>query len=130
MMEEKKRRMALPINIGADQGDARRDCDRRIPGRFPMDREIRFRMTNKRNELVGTGRTVNMSSKGLLFLTEQRLPAGKRLEMAISWPAQLDQKCALKLIARGKVVRAAAGMAVVSIERYEFRTLGRSGLVV
>jgi hypothetical protein len=95
-----------------------------------MDREIRFRMTNKRNELVGTGRTVNMSSKGLLFLTEQRLLAGKRLEMAISWPAQLDHKCALKLIARGKVVRAEAGMAAVSIEQYEFRTLGRSGLAV
>jgi hypothetical protein len=122
--------MALPISFGADLSDGRRDNDRRNPGRFPMDREIRFRMTNKRNELVGTGRTVNMSSKGLLFLTEQRLLAGKRLEMAISWPAQLDHKCALKLIARGKVVRAEAGMAAVSIEQYEFRTLGRSGLAV
>jgi len=122
--------MVVPISAGAAQGDDSRDCDRRIPGRFPMDREIRFRMTNKRNELVGTGRTVNMSSKGLLFLTDERLPAGKRLEMAISWPAQLDQKCALKLIARGKVVRAGAGMAVVSIEQYEFRTLGRSGLAI
>jgi hypothetical protein len=50
--------------------------------------------------------------------------------MAISWPAQLDHKCALKLIARGKVVRAGAGMAAVSIDQYEFRTLGRSGLAV
>ncbi len=122
--------MALPISYGGDLSDARRDYDRRNPGRFPIDREIRFRMTNRRNELVGAGRTVNMSSKGLLIRTEQRLLAGKRLEMAISWPAQLDHKCALKLIARGKVVRAEAGMAAVSIEQYEFRTLGRSGLVV
>lgn len=122
--------MVVPINSGADHSDSGRDCDRRSPGRFPMDREIRFRMTNKRNELVGTGRTVNMSSKGLLFLTDERLPAGKRLEMAISWPAQLDHKCALKLMARGKVVRTGAGMAAVSIEQYEFRTLGRSGLAV
>lgn len=122
--------MALPISYGGDRSDARRDYDRRNPGRFPIDREIRFRMTNRRNELVGAGRTVNMSSKGLLIRTEQKLLAGKRLEMAISWPAQLDHKCALKLIARGKVVRAEAGMAAVSIEQYEFRTLGRSGLVV
>ena len=122
--------MTLPIRLGADLGNGSRDCDRRNPGRYPMDREIRFRMTNKRNELVGTGRVVNMSSKGLLFLTDERLPAGKRLEMAISWPAQLAHKCALKLIARGKVVRAGAGMAAVSIDQYEFRTLGRSGLAV
>jgi len=122
--------MALPISFDADLSDGRRDHDRRNPGRFPMDREIRFRMTNKRNELVGAGRTVNMSSKGLLIRTEQKLLTGKRLEMAISWPAQLDHKCALKLIARGKVVRAEAGTAAVSIEQYEFRTLGRSGLAV
>jgi len=122
--------MALPISFDADLSDGCRNHDRRNPGRFPMDREIRFRMTNKRNELVGAGRTVNMSSKGLLIRTEQKLLTGKRLEMAISWPAQLDHKCALKLIARGKVVRAEAGTAAVSIEQYEFRTLGRSGLAV
>ena len=122
--------MALPMSFSAELNEGRRECERRHPGRFPIERELRFRMTNRKIELVGTGRTVNMSSKGLLFRTEERLLAGKRLEMAISWPAQLNQKCALKLIARGRVVRAEPGMAAVSIEQYEFRTLGRSGLVV
>ena len=122
--------MALPMSFSAELNEGRRECERRHPGRFPIERELRFRMTNRKIELVGTGRTVNMSSKGLLFRTEERLLAGKRLEMAISWPAQLNQKCALKLIARGRVVRAEPGMAAVSIEQYEFRTLGRGGLVV
>jgi hypothetical protein len=122
--------MVLPFRLGTDSDGYGGDSERRNPGRFPIEREMRFRITNKRHEMVGTGRTINMSSKGLLFSTEQRLLAGKRLEMAISWPAQLDHKCALKLIARGKVVRAEAGMAAVSIEQYEFRTLGKSGLAV
>ena len=122
--------MALPMSFSAELNEGRRECERRHPGRFPIERELRFRMTNRKIELVGTGRTVNMSSKGLLFRTEERLLTGKRLEMAISWPAQLNQKCALKLVARGRVVRAEPGMAAVSIEQYEFRTLGRSGLVV
>jgi len=121
--------MVLPFRLGAN-ADERGDSERRNPGRFPIEREIRFRITNKRHEMVGSGHTINMSSKGLLFRTEQRLLAGKRLEMAISWPAQLDHRCALKLIARGKVVRAEAGLAAVSIEQYEFRTLGKSGLAV
>lgn len=122
--------MVLPFRLGANSDDHRGDSERRNPGRFPIEREMRFRITNKKYEMVGSGQTINMSSKGLLFRTEQRLLAGKRLEMAISWPAQLDHKCALKLIARGKVVRAEAGFAAVSIEQYEFRTLGKSGLAV
>jgi hypothetical protein len=69
-----------------------------------------------------------MSSKGLLFRTDKPLMSGKRLEMAISWPAQLDNHLALKLIARGKIVRAEPGLVAVSIEQYEFRTLGAAGL--
>jgi len=122
--------MALQLVHSADLNGFGRGGERRIPGRFPIERELRFRVTNKRDELVGSGRTVNMSSKGLLFRTEQRLLAGKRVELAISWPAQLDQKCGLKLVARGKVVRTEPGMAAVSIDQYEFRTLGRSGLAL
>ena len=121
--------MALPINFGTPVSNNHyQDNDRRTLGRFPIERELRFRMMSKRNEIVGSGRTINMSSKGLLFKTDRTLMAGKRLEMAISWPAQLDNRCALKLIVRGKIVRAEPGMIAVSIEQYEFRTLGANGL--
>jgi hypothetical protein len=50
--------------------------------------------------------------------------------MAISWPVQLDQRCALKLIASGKIMRSESGVVAISIEHYEFRTLGVHGLAI
>jgi len=47
---------------------------------------------------------------------------GRRLELSISWPAQLNNKCALKLMARGRVVRFEEGCAAIEIQQYEFRT--------
>jgi hypothetical protein len=48
---------------------------------------------------------------------------GRRLELSISWPAQLNNKCALKLVARGRVVRFEDGRVAFEIQQYEFRTL-------
>jgi hypothetical protein len=50
------------------------------------------------------------------------------LELAISWPAQLNGNCALKLVAKGRVVRYEEGRAAIQIQQYEFRTKGASGL--
>ncbi|MGH9353784.1 MAG: hypothetical protein ACRD2G_16750, partial [Terriglobia bacterium] len=51
---------------------------------------------------------------------------GNRLELSISWPAQLNGKCALKLVARGRIVRFEEGRAAMEIHQYEFRTQGFS----
>ena len=67
---------------------------------------------------------MNMSSSGVLFTTTQILRPGRRIELAISWPAQLNSKCALKLVARGRVVRFDNGLAAMEIQQYEFRTQG------
>lgn len=100
-------------------------ADRRASDRFPIEREVRFKMLSKRhNGDPGLGTTVNMSSSGVLFTTNQALLPGKRVEMAISWPAQLENRTALKLVARGRVVRCDSGTAAVEIQQYEFRTIG------
>ena len=105
--------------------------ERRGSDRFPIEREIHFKMLSKRLGDIGcTGTTLNMSSGGVLFSTDKTLLAGKKIEMAISWPAQLDNRCALKLIARGRVVRSVEGRAAVEIQQYEFRTLGSHGLAL
>jgi hypothetical protein len=41
----------------------------------------------------------------------------------------LDNKCALKLVTTGRVVRSESGVAAIAIEQYEFRTRGNHGLV-
>lgn len=97
--------------------------ERRAADRFPIERDIRYKVLNKKyNHESGTGKTVNISSGGILFATDQLLLPGRRLEISVNWPAQLDNKCPLQLVARGKVVRFEHGMAALEIQQYEFRT--------
>jgi len=104
-----------------------READRRRSDRFAIEREIRYRALNKRGgEEAGEGKTVNMSSSGVLFTSVQTLRPGRRVELAISWPAQLNGKCALKLVARGRIVRFDNGLAAMEIQQYEFRTQSAS----
>ena len=109
-----------------------RGIERRAADRFPIEREVRYRILNKRSSSSeeGTGKTVNISSNGVLFTTDQILVPGKRLELSISWPAQLDNKCQLKLVARGRVARLEQGKAAIEIQQYEFRTQGSKGFSV
>lgn len=103
------------------------EVDRRAADRFPIEREVRYRVLSKRsgNE-EGTGKTINISSNGVLFTTDKILLPGKRLELSISWPAALDNKCQLKLVARGRVARLEQGKAAIEIQQYEFRTAGKA----
>ncbi len=98
--------------------------DRRTAVRFPIEQEVRYKVFNRNTIEVGSGRTVNMSSNGVLFTTERVLAPGERVELAVAWPAHLDNRCALKLVTSGRIVRAESGKAAVAIERYEFRTQG------
>lgn len=101
--------------------------DRRGADRFPIEREVRYKVLNRKNaDEVGFGKTINMSSNGVLFTTDQYLLPGRRLELSISWPAQLNSTVALKLVARGRVVRCEAGRAAIEIHQYEFRTASAS----
>ena len=101
--------------------------DRRGADRFPIEREVRYKVISKKcADEIGTGRTVNMSSNGILFTSDQVLLPGRRLELSVSWPAQLNNETALKLVARGRVIRFDGGVAAIEIQQYEFRTAGKS----
>src|SRR5579872_3623850 len=97
--------------------------ERRASERFPIVRDLRYRVLNKRGgEEAGEGKTLNMSSSGLLFTAPEMLLPGRRLEVAVSWPAQLNNKCALRFVARGRVVRFEDGQVALEIQQHEFRT--------
>jgi PilZ domain len=107
--------------------------DRRGADRFPIEREVRYKVLSRKGGVEsegGSGLTVNMSSNGILFTTERHLVPGRRLEVSISWPAQLNSTVALKLVARGRVVRAEEGRAAIEIQQYEFRTQASQGSTV
>lgn len=104
-----------------------RVANRRGTNRFPLNEEVRYRVMHKSSRISGTGKTLNIGSSGLLFTTEEKLPVGRQVEIAMNWPARLGGTCPLKFVASGKVVRAETGKAAVRIERYEFRTRATSG---
>jgi len=90
-----------------------------------IEREVQYRVLNRGQvDVQAQGRSVNISSSGILFTTEHVLIPGRRVELAIDWPAQLDGKCALKLVARGRVVRFEGERAALEILQHEFRTRG------
>lgn len=102
--------------------------ERRRSSRFPIERELRYKTLNLRTEpQTGTGKTMNISSSGVLFTTEHEFPVGTRLEVTISWPAQLNERCMLNLVARGRVSRFGKGHVALQIQQYEFRTQSRPG---
>ena len=101
--------------------------DRRSSDRFPIEREVRYRaMTRKGPEELGVGKTLNMSSKGLFFEASQNLLPGRRIEVSVNWPAQLNNECPLKLVVKGKIVRAEGNLAAVEILQTEFRTQSKA----
>ena len=102
------------------------NSERRRSSRFPIERDVRYKTLNQRTEtLVGNGKTLNISSSGVLFTCDHDLPVGTRLEVSISWPAQLNDRCLLNLVARGRVARNTQGRLALQIQQYEFRTSSR-----
>jgi hypothetical protein len=107
------------------------DQDRRRTDRFPIESELRYKLVEaKQVTEAGTGRTLNMSSKGILFTTAERLPVGRRVELSVEWPAQLSETCGLKLVAQGRVVRSSAEESAINIDKYDFRTRATARLKV
>jgi hypothetical protein len=105
------------------------NVERRRSSRFPIEREVRYKTLSQRAEVIqGAGKTLNISSSGVLFTADHELPVGTRLEVSISWPAQLNEKCLLNLVARGRVTRQDGGNLALQIQQYEFRTQSISSL--
>ena len=97
------------------------DIERRSRLRFPVVREIRYKSLWKCSDLQGRGETINISSSGALFTTEQELSEGLKVEVTIPWPIQFNEMASLKLVAQGIIVRAEPATAAVRFERHEFR---------
>jgi hypothetical protein len=101
--------------------------ERRRSQRYPIERELRYRAVSRRKgKEVGKGKTINISSSGVLFTSDEALRPGERMELSISWPVRLDNKYALQLVARGKVVRLEPGRVAIQIQQHEFHTQSSS----
>ncbi len=104
----------------------RKKEERRSKYRFAIERELRFKVIERGNVVAtGTGQTIDISSGGVAFQPVEPVTAGSLIELSISWPVLLDESCLMRLIVVGRVLRSGRRCAA-SIDRYEFRTQGRS----
>lgn len=102
--------------------------ERRSAQRFPIERALRFKAFGRQGiQEPGCGRTINISSSGILFTTDCDLVPGRRIEVTVSWPERLNENCALQLVARGRIVRVEPGRAALEFHQHEFRT-ARAGM--
>lgn len=99
--------------------------ERRSKVRFPLTVHLRYRLRGSKEPATGDGRSVNISSVGLLFTAEEELTVGERLELTLDWPAPLDGVVPLRLFIFGRIVRADGPIAAVKIDHHEFRTTRR-----
>ena len=86
---------------------------------------MRWKLIRRRRVLdSGVGRTVDLSSGGILFDPGRTLPVGLNVELAISWPVLLRNEAPMQLIVSGRIVRAGQNRIAVSMNQHEFRTSG------
>src|SRR5215471_5179150 len=105
----------------------KRDNERRTKFRFPIERELRYKMAEQGVVIAtGSGKTSNMGSGGVAFTADQDLTAGALVELSVSWPALLNNQCPMRLIVFGRVLRCTGTKTVCTIDKYEFRTQART----
>jgi hypothetical protein len=105
------------VTIGAER-------ERRVHCRYSICAPVRYRIKEKVAGLIahGSGRTVDISSGGVLFESNSPLKPGVELELSIAWPLSLGKSVGLTLWLTGKVVRTEQNRSAVAIARYAFRT--------
>jgi hypothetical protein len=100
--------------------------ERRRKTRFPMNRELRYKLLEgDRIVELGVGTTFDIGSGGMAFLTDHELRVGSFIEVSISWPVLLDDSCPMRLIVFGRVVRSCGRLSACTADKYEFRTQAR-----
>jgi len=104
---------------------AERPTERRSKRRYPIHLEVQYKLLkHRRVERLGGGRTLNISSGGVLFEADGLLNTTGPIELALSWPFLLHGSCNLKLVIRGRIVRTNNRAIAIRAEFHEFRTAG------
>jgi hypothetical protein len=99
--------------------------ERRSKIRYPVSLNVKYRTVGRSNRISGVGRTLNMSSGGLLIAADQHTQLGAKIELNVEWPSLLDGMIPLQLVAVGRVVRCLESSFALSFTQYQFRTMSR-----
>ncbi len=97
--------------------------DRRAGRRYDIPLKLRWKISRRKRLLeTGTGTTVDLSSRGVLFESDQEIPPDGVVELSISWPVLLHDSLPMQLIVVGHIVRVSGYRVAIDIAQHEFRT--------
>lgn len=96
--------------------------DRRSRIRFPLELNMYYRVTKGDPKFLIEGKTINVSSSGVLFRSLELPRLGDKVEVTLDWPLDLNPSCRIRLVVSGRVVRLTGNSAAVEVLGYEFRT--------
>jgi len=100
--------------------------DRRSDRRYPITLPLQYKLIRRgQSQLRGFGRTLNISTHGVLFEADDVVPAGGQIELAVNWPFLLQGSCCLRLVMRGSILRTDEKTIALKAAFHEFRTAGR-----
>ena len=98
--------------------------NRRAARRYDISLHLKWKLVRRRKILdSGEGRTLDISSSGMLLETGKSLPVGSQVELSISWPVLLHDSSPLQLSVRGQIARSEDGRTAIRVGRHEFRTV-------
>ena len=98
---------------------------RRRDRRYALQLDLQWKLVRRRRVLqTGTGRTLDLSSSGMLLDVGQNLPAGLNLELAVSWPVLHQNASPLLLCVFGRIVRSHGCVAAIQMLQHELRPAG------
>jgi hypothetical protein len=99
--------------------------DRRHDRRYELDLPTRWKLIRRRRVLeTGVGRTLDLSSGGILFDAGRPLLTGYNVELSIAWPVLLQGTASLQLVVSGRIVRVDGTRIAIRTAQHEFRTTG------
>jgi hypothetical protein len=99
--------------------------DRRLQRRYPLELDLEFRIIDGDKVVsIGTGKTGNISSGGVLFHAADGVPKGHHVELSVRWPAVLGNAPFIELRITGRMVRSDSNGVAMRMSRYHFEELG------
>ena len=101
-------------------------AERRKSMRYNIRMKLRFTVPHPNGgaSVSRAGRSVDISSHGILFTSPQRLAAGQAIEGSIIWPVAQAGSIPMTLEFKGVVVRSTGARIAIEIARHEFLAKG------
>jgi len=92
------------------------------PPRFDIQKPLEYRVQGPSGELIGAGKTINISRKGVLFETSDDINVGRKIELLVDMGDAVGSGSGIRLRLHGITVRNQEGAVAVSIKKYRLNS--------